>query len=372
MKLLGLILKIFINPIYFFMKFLPTNDKKVVFISRQTNKIPIDYQLLGKEIKKLDDDYKLVFLCNKVKKNIIGMFSYSFLTLKHLYHLATARVCIVDSYCLAVSFPKHKKKLVVIQIWHAIMTVKKFGYQALEKEYGRSKKLATIVRMHQNYDWVISGSYAMRKTFSENFNVPISKVKCTGTPRIDYLIKNIKKKKKKILKRYPSLNHKKIILYAPTFRKDAPITIDKLVSEIDFNKYSLIVKTHPIQEQYFPNEDINKYPDLSTLDCLSIADYVITDYSSVAIESAILNIPTYFYLYDYDEYMHKNGLAIDLYEEMGDVCFESFDKLYETLKSKKYPFDKLKKFKNKYVSNQKGNSGYILANYIVNGEWLDI
>ena len=102
--------------IYFFLKLLPTNNKKVIFISRQSNRISLDFQLLQEEIYNLNPNYKVVLLCNKVDHSFKGIINYYLNTLKHLYHLATAKVCIVDSYCLAVSIPKHKKDLIIIQI----------------------------------------------------------------------------------------------------------------------------------------------------------------------------------------------------------------------------------------------------------------
>ena len=370
MSLLIGLLKIFINITYFFLKLLPVNEKKVVFISRQANHTTLDFRLLGDEIKKIDPNYELVFLCNRVKKNFRGMIDYFFLTLKHLYHLATSRVCVIDSYCLAVSVPKHRKSLVVIQIWHAIATVKKFGYQTLEKSYGRDKKMAKQLHMHQNYSWVISGSDAMRKVFSETFHTDVSKVKSVGTPRVDYLLRGCDPIDQIIIKKYPLLNHKKVILYAPTFRKDEDIKIDELVKTIDFNKYNLVIKTHPVKKQHFSHKGVYNCSDFSTMQLLTIADYVITDYSAISIEAAILNKPTYFYLYDYDAYKHKNGLNIDLYKEMKGLCFEDFKLLYKNIEKNNYNYFRLKNYRNKYVTNQNGNAGFLIANYIVNGKWL--
>ena len=71
-------------------------------------------------------------------------------------------------------------------------------------------------------------------------------------------------------------------------------------------KYNLIISLHP--------KDIAKKDDkvicidrkkYSTLDFIRVSDYVITDYSAVAIESCILNKKVIFYVYDYDEYMTR-------------------------------------------------------------------
>ena len=48
-----------------------------------------------------------------------------------MYYLATSKVCVLDGYCIPASILKHKKKLKIIQIWHASGAIKKFGYQIL-------------------------------------------------------------------------------------------------------------------------------------------------------------------------------------------------------------------------------------------------
>lgn len=369
MIFLIVLLKINLNIIYFFLKLFPTNRKQVVLISRQSDNVTLDFSLLKEEILKIDPEYKIICLCDKVKKSFKGFIKYYFDTLKHLYYLSTSRVCVVDSYCLAVSILKHKKNLTIIQIWHAIATVKKFGYQTLQKEYGRNEKIAKKLNMHKNYDWIISGSNVMAPIFAKAFNTDVRKIKNIGTPRIDYLLKKENVVKKHITKKHPDLIKKKVILYAPTFRKNKKINLDNLINTIDFKKYNLVVKTHPVKNQQFVNKKVFNCPEFSTLELLTVADYVITDYSAISVEASLLNKPVYFYVYDFIEYNKKNGLNIDLYKEMNGLCYRNFKSLYKKLDTENYNYRLLNDFKNKYVDNQNGNSGYLLANYIVNGEW---
>ena len=107
------------------------------------------------------------------------------------------------------------------------------------------------------------------------------------------------------------------ILYAPTFRSDGSNNADELISNIDSDKYNLIISLHP--------KDIAKKDDkvicidrkkYSTLEFIRVSDYVITDYSAVAIESCILNKKVIFYVYDYDEYNTENGININLFKEL--------------------------------------------------------
>lgn len=371
MKAALYLLKLILKGIYSVFKILPVNTKKVVFISRQANYVSLDFKLLSQEITKLDNEYKTIFLCKKINMNAPDLIKYFFHVIRQMYHLATSRVCIVDSYCITVSILKHKKSLIVIQLWHALAAIKKFGYQSLGKKSGRDYKLAKLLNMHANYNYVISGSEEMSKFFSQAFKISKTKIKPIGTPKMDYLIKNKAQIIKNIKSKYPNLTKKKVILYVPTFRKNKQINIDKILNTVDFNKYNMIVKTHPGKSQKFITEYLYNCNDFSAFELLTIADYIITDYSSISVEAAILEKPIFFYLYDVDTYERDNGLNIDLFKEMKGCCYRNFKSLYKQMDSGKYNTSQLYNFKNKYITNQKGNSGYILANFIVNGVWIE-
>lgn len=372
MKTLIYIFKLILKSIYSILKLLPINNKKVVFISRQSNNISLDFKLLSDEIIKLDKDYKIIFLCEKLSNKFTKKIKYFFSIIRQMYHLSTSKVCVVDSYCIAVSVLNHKEDLVIIQLWHSLAAIKKFGFQTLGKDFGRDRMIAELLNMHKNYDYIISGSEEMVQYFAKAFNADKSKFKAIGSPQIDYLLKEQKNIKKKILQKYPDINKKKVILYVPTFRKNKKININKILETIDFNKYNLVVKFHPGKMQKFNNSLVYECKEFSSFELLTVADYVITDYSAISIEATILNKPLYFYVYDMVEYEEKNGLNINLYKEMEGCCYRNFKSLYKKLDNGNYDMKQLLRFKNKYLTNQNGNSGYLLANFIVNGEWLEI
>ena len=185
---------------YFFMKFKKVKNNKVVFLSRLTNQKTLDFKLIEEELSK-NKNIEMIFLCKRIENvsdNIIGNFIY---TLKCLYHLADAKVCVTDTYSLAVSAVNHKKELKVIQIWHSMGAIKKFGLQSVGNKSGRSKKTAKVLGMHKNYDYIISGSEAMTKYFMQAYGYPKNKFLNYGLPRMDYLLNNHLDVKKKILKK---------------------------------------------------------------------------------------------------------------------------------------------------------------------------
>lgn len=357
----------FLNLIYLLFKILPTSNKKITFLSRQSNKISLDMTYIKDELLNQDPSLKLIFLCKRFdnpKKHII---SYGFFTLKTMYHIATSKVCITDSYSLPISVLKHKKSLKVLQIWHAMGAIKKFGYQSCGKLSGRSISLTKGLKMHRNYTKIVSGSKAMTKYFKEAFGYPESTFLNIGLPRMDYLLKNKDSLKEKIYLKYPEFKDKKVILYAPTFRTTKDKKIEELLSEIDFSKYHFILKVHPNQEIDTTCDDIYRCNEFSALDLLSICDYLITDYSAIAIEAAILDVKTYYYVFDYNDYKKNNGLNINLFKEMPGCVFDDASQLAIAL-NKKYPINTLKKYKDKYIDVQDGTSTELIVKQIM--EWI--
>lgn len=350
-----------LNVIYFFIKFFRTNNKKIFFLSRQSNSLSLDYRLLKKEIEENYPDYKIVIMTKMIGKSFKEKVKYAFLMFPQMYHLATSKTCVIDGYNVVVSILKHKKSLRIIQMWHSLGAIKKFGYQSLDKEYGNSSKVAKVMKMHNNYDLIVTGSNAMVPYFSEAFNQPKEKFINCGLPRIDYLIKESSNNRKKILKKYPKLKKKKIILYVPTFRKNKDYYINQLIDSIDNKKYELIIKGHPLKK----NEHSLISKEFTSLELLSIADYVITDYSGIAIESLVLNKPIYFYLYDIEEYDRSVGVNIDLRKEMPSSTFLDASEIINSIENDLYNYAELQKFKKKYLDNIEGDATKKLVSYII-------
>lgn len=365
MKILLNLFIIVLNILYLPIKLFKTKNK-VVFLSRQSNDITLDFRLLAESIIKKDQKIECVFLCKRfdnIKKHLI---SYSLYVIKSMYHIATSKVCIVDSYSI-VSMLHNKKDLKILQIWHSLGAIKKFSYQTIGTKYGRNKDVAEILKMHYGYDAIITSSKENIKYFKQAFNYPENKFLSYGLPRIDYLLKEENNIKNKILNKYPDLTKKKVILYAPTFRNKMKDNTDELIKNIDLNKYNLIIKNHLNQKLNFKNDKVYTCDDFNTLDLITICDYLITDYSAISLEAAILNKKTYYYLYDYEEYKQNNGLNIDLFKEMPGCVFKNIVDLKNKLESD-YDISLVEKYKHKYIDNLSGNSTELISNLII--EWI--
>lgn len=362
---------VFLNFIYFFIKLLPTK-KQIVFISMQSNNLSLDFKLLKEQIEYNDNSISLIFLCKKMKSSltkkreyidyIFNLIGYIF---KAMYYLATSKICITESYCVPISVLRHKKSLKVIQIWHASGAVKKFGYQALDTKEGKSKKIAQLMHMHKNYDYVISPSEVTKKIFSEAFNVDKEKIVKLGLPRLEYITNKEYDKTDLIYEENPELKDKKIILYVPTFRKDKNVKLDEVLSyPLDKEKYKLIIKLHPLENANVPQEYKidSKY---SSYDLIKIADYIITDYSILSIEASILEKPIFLYLYDLEEYIDNRGLNINLEEELKTFTSKTFNDIMKKIEENDFNIQEIVDYKNKYIEVDTSNTMKELTKFVL-------
>lgn len=351
--------------IYFPIRLLKVKNK-IVYISRQFNNPTMDFILLKSEIQKIDSTVKNVFLTRRIEKGLLNSITYMFHMIRQMYHIATAKIVIVDTYCIVVSVLKHKKETKIIQIWHAMGAIKKFGYQTIGKKSGADKKIADIMCMHKNYDFVLCSSNVTKEYYCEAFNISEEKIKYIGMPRIDYILK--KKNTDKIYNEYPQLKNKENILYVPTFRKGKKIKINQLVENFDTSKYNLIIKLHPLDHKeykYIQKDGIIYDDKFKSYDLIDVADKVITDYSSLAIEVALLNKPVYFYVYDLDSYTKDPGLNFDFKKERIGRYMSKTPKGMLELLEKKYDYSVLEKFKNKFITVNTTECTKELSKYIL-------
>lgn len=356
---------LFLKFLYFFIKLIPTK-KQITLISRQSNKPSLDFSMLSDSLKKELKDYKIVILCKKIDKGLFNKIKYSFYIIKLMINISMSKVVILDSYCIPISVLKHKKELRVIQIWHAIGLLKKAGYSIIGKDEGSNYKISNVLCMHKNYNYVLASSQNCINAISEVFACDKKIIKDIPLPRVDVLLDNniIKHKKNEIFNKYNILKNKKNIVYAPTFRKDEEkmqIYLDKLIDSVDYDKYNLIIKLHPLSKLKIDNPNVLILPEYKTFDTLFISDYVISDYSSIIFEAGILKKPLYFYSFDLDNYDIKRGFFIDYMNEIPGIITDDPKEILYSIDNNIYDYKKESEFINKYVDlTNKNNTNKIV------------
>lgn len=345
-----------LNIVYGIIKLAPTQNK-VVMLSRQSNRPSVEFEMVKGEIEKRDKNVKVVMLCRTldggVNSSVWGKIKYAFHMFVQMYHIATSKVAILDSYCIVISILNHKKSLKVIQMWHSMGTMKKFGYTALGTAEGSRRELAYAMKMHHNYDYVFASAEAYKSHLASGFNCDINKIVTMPLPRLD-LLKSKQYEEEvrtKIYQEYPELKEKPVIMYCPTFRKDEKEfekAVYDLVDAVDTDKYHLVVKLHPLSKVILDDRVIQA-KEFSSFDMIFTADYVVSDYSCIVYEAAVRNIPLYFYNFDMDFYTDGRGLAIDYEKELPGVTSKDAKVIADAIDNIAYDMEELKRFSDKYV-----------------------
>jgi CDP-ribitol ribitolphosphotransferase len=354
------------NFVYFFFKLLPTQNK-VSFHSRLVeNEEPLDFQLVREEIERRDPKCKTVLLAKRLKRISIKIFnttietgdiSYVFYLIKRMYHIATSKACVIDSYIIPISVLKHKKDLIVIQIPHGMGAIKKVGYQVVNKGEGDDQEVAEDMQMHKNYDYVIANGPEAGKWYVEGYRVDPDTINLAGMPRIDYLRDTKDQVDPKIKEMCPTLDKKKTIVYIPTFRRGKNVETEDLINAVDYDKYNLIITCHPNNRitSKNPNVIISTNEDVLYHEWIKVADYFITDYSAVVFEALLLNKKIFLYVYDFDEYEKERGFNLNWFKELPEYTSKDPKEIVNLINKDNYDLSKLDDIKDRYLSARNNN-----------------
>lgn len=354
-----------LNLIFSVIKLLPVQDK-VTFISRQSNEKSEDMLLLEASLRKKSPHTELVFLCRMVEKGLLAKIGYCFHMLTQMYHIATSKAVILDTYCVCISVLTQRPSLLVVQMWHALGSLKKFGLSILGDGEGRDQSIADAFSMHKNYTYVLTSGEACAKHFGEAFGYDADHMAVMSLPRVDKLTDLLLREEtiQKIYRKYPEFREKKVVVYAPTFRKGRDISqeISALADAFDANEYVFVLKRHPLMSVGMVNGIVDE--TFTTIEMIFAADYVICDYSAVVFEAAVVGKPLFFYTFDYDAYGVSRDFYIDYQAEMPGVISSDPIALANAVASEKYDLERVRAFGKKYVQNQHGCSDK-LADFIL-------
>lgn len=263
--------------------------------------------------------------------------------------LARSKYVFLNDNFMPMASLNFSKEAVVTQLWHAEGAFKKFGLSAPLTDDVREREKRCSARL----DYVICTSESIAPIYAEAFGVDVKKVLSLGSPRNDLLFSNNNAEniRKEFDKAHPECAGKKLILYAPTFR-DAPEKDSKLLESIDIEAFNrefpdcrLLTKLHPQINSAKPLDgatDVTKGHNIG--DLTLICDTVITDYSSVCMDFALLSKPCIFYAFDLAEYEVERSFYFDYKSYVPGPVAEDFESLIDALKNRGDYNEKLKKF----------------------------
>ena len=360
MKIILRVGTVALRILYCFYKLFPTKNR-IMFVSRQDDVPSPDCYLLSKAIREEDQKIEIIQEFRRIPDSFIGKIKYiGYMLGRQMYLFATSKVVILDGYCILASVLNHKKELKIVQMWHAMGALKKFGFAAIGTEEGKDPEVSKILCMHRNYDYVICSCKECAGHYEEAFGVPQNKIITMTLPRVD-LLTDLRLKElvqARVYHAFPDLKKKKNILYVPTFRMHEEMgeKIKELIESVDFTRYNLIVKLHPLTKEKVDMNKCLECEGFTALELLNVADYVISDYSAFIFEVAAAEKPLFLYTYDLETYMEQRGFFIDYNEEMPVPRYRDAETMIKALECNDCDMERIRNFANKYVENRYGCS----------------
>ena len=250
-----------------------------------------------------------------------------------------------------------KRNTIYINTWHGTP----IKYMGADEPENKGKKLPK-----SNFDRQNAQSEFEADVFSRVFNIPINHMIIFGYPRNDILVNHSEQIKKQYKEKLGISPDKKVILYAPTFREyerdeergcvlKPPIDIKKWKSQLS-NEYTLLVRCHYEISKLLNIDldnsfaiDVSSYPSLN--DLMLASDMLISDYSSIIFDYAIIERPILLFTYDYDTYNQKRGMYFDIRTWLpgGSVTEDELIELIKTLDYEK-AIKQVRSFQQQFVT----------------------
>lgn len=207
-----------------------------------------------------------------------------------------------------------RQKTIYLNTWHGT-SFKTLGWDIHDRIYYDCSSI-DLMCVSSEYD---------AKTFSSAFRIKKDCFLPVGLPRNDQLYLHRDEESADWKKRVGLPTDKKVILYAPTWRDttDGGSTYS-IKPPVDFTKwreklgdeYVLAFRMHPLTSEALgiePSSFLFNYSHFQPLnDLLLASDVLITDYSSIAFDYAILGRPALCFGYDASEYERARGFYLDI------------------------------------------------------------
>lgn len=344
------ILKQTYNIFYQIVAFFTVPKKRIVIASNRASILRGNLLAIHEELIKIEELKVVVYLFH-FERSFKGRIVYFLKSFRVLYYIATSTVFIIDDYLFPLYCINKKKENTVIQVWHAIGTLKKFGLSVpVNKE--------DVVTPHSNYDWVIVNNEEDIEPYMEAFGVTREKVLPLGVPKLDL----IKSKEKNVKKNR--------LLYAPTYRNEKdPFIADQmndflLMAENELPDWEIIISLHPYVKNRYELKcgkrvKVITSPE-SIEDYYSTTDVFVTDYSATMLEFSYFEQPILLYTPDLKQYKRNPGFYVEFEDYLKLPTFKNALELGAYIINNKelYEVNDVHLLKTKIYSNKNNNSSY--------------
>ena len=321
------------------------SKKTMVFESFYGKKYSDNPRALYEYAKEHYPDYRLVWNATKESATLFEAEQVPYVinnSLRALFVQARAQYWILNTRM--VPWKQPPRHTTVIQTWHGT-PLKKLGLDidkvtmpgVTTEEYYQQ-----FLEDTKKWDYLIVPNEYTLNIFRSAFNIQTEQMIPSGYPRNDCLHYVTSSETERMKKKLAIDPNKKVILYAPTWRDDEnygqgnyhmtlALDIERLRQQFA-DEAVLLIRSHYFINQDLVNEDdfvrdVSSYQEVSDLYIAS--DVLITDYSSVFFDYALLKRPMIFYAYDYEKYKEgTRGFYFDYDTVPGEIVTNEADLVF--------------------------------------------
>ncbi|MEX2184048.1 MAG: CDP-glycerol glycerophosphotransferase family protein [Chloroflexota bacterium] len=298
-------------------RLLPIRMDRVVLATARTPVLEGNLLHIHEALRRLRPDLAVSLLLEPYSYGLVGKLGYLGRLIRGMVLLQTSRWFVVDNAYLPIHVMPHRAGTTVVQVWHAVGALKRFGWDAHRPVADPERRF-----LHRHYDWVVCSAEASRAAYAAAFRTPAERVVPLGAPRIDGLVDELRLAgvRGRLLDAYPEMRDRRVVLYAPTFRgrgigKQAADGLDAIALRAALPAdHLLVLKTHPnLDPATTPTAGFDLVVDpLTDLnDLLAVTDVLVTDYSSSIFEWALLRRPLVLLVPDLATYERDPGMYLD-------------------------------------------------------------
>lgn len=377
------VLKAF-RVIFVLMGKLPKKEKLVIFESFHAKQYSDSPRALYEFMKLNQPDFNLVWSVDKSAETLFNEFNVPYIrrfSFKWFLEFPRAKYWI-NNVRLPNWMPK-PKGTIYIQTWHGT-PLKKLGTDIEEIHMPGTSTEAykkNFISEANKWDYLISPNLYSTEIFTRAFEYD-GKVIESGYPRNDILSNYSSTLISSLKQKLGIPKEKKVMLYAPTWRDNEFYQKGKYKFEFQFDldkwkeefsaDWVLLSRMHYLVAENFDFSshkgivyDVSTYPDIR--DLYLVSDLLITDYSSVFFDYAILNRPIIFFMYDFQVYRDQlRGFYIDIEKEAPGPIVQNETNLFKAIneiKDSQMIIDSaFMKFKTKFNALEDGNASERVVN----------
>jgi CDP-glycerol glycerophosphotransferase len=321
----------------------PLDNETIVFESHMGKQYSDSPRAIYEELKRSGAKFRAVWVHADAHANgfpadvkLVRRQSYGYLR-----ELGRARYWVDNQ-----GFPHDLKKrpgTTYIQTWHG-SAFKRMGWdQAALKSESKSRQ-RQVQRAIDRFDVFLVRSEHDVRTLTRGLRVGAELMR-VGYPRNDALVNGDNADEQKALRKSLGLEDgRRVVLYAPTFRAEQLTRGSKLELPFELSDFVdrfgddtvLLVRPHYLTTFVLPPQyqhsvrNAGEVHDVTPL--LQISDALITDYSSLMFDYALLDRPMVFHVPDLDDYVGSaRGAYFDLSETAPGPLTRTGDELFAAL-----------------------------------------